>query len=38
MALGEGMKIKDNVHSSINDFCEKIRPIINASFAVGHLN
>ena len=40
-ALGEGMKIlciKDHVHSSINDFHERIRAITNPSFAVGCLN
>ena len=30
--------IKDHVHSSINDFRERIRVITNPSFAVGHLN
>ena len=41
MALGEDMKIlciKDHVHSSIYDFCERIRAITNPSFAVGRLN
>ena len=40
-ALAEGMKIlciKGHVHSSINDFRERIRAITNPSFAVGRLN
>ena len=39
--IGEGTKIlciKDHVRSSINDFCERIRVITNASFTVGRLN
>ena len=36
MAFGEGiiLLIKDHVHSSINDFREKIREITNPSYAV----
>ena len=40
-ASGEGMKIlyiKDHVRLGINDFCESIRVIINASCMVGCLN
>ena len=28
--------LERHVHSSINDFCERIRAITNASFVVGH--
>ena len=34
----EDLHIKDHVRSGINDSCERIRAITNASFTVGCLN